>query len=174
MCRVIISDSKAARQKLETLGATLAGEYSYKDLIFVPRKADYNLSDDFVRVRVYIKNNWHNKHVVVVRKAAHFDAIGKIDEIKLKMEFDAERQAVDYIQKELGTEFEFGFKYDIQGWQYDLDKHKFFVEDIKSLFSSVEIEADTAEQLKIYSDQIDAKEILKTSLSEAIRRVRKQ
>ena len=46
--------------------------WAFKDIIFVPKKNDYNLSDDFVRVRVMIKKNWPTKDVILVRKKPNF------------------------------------------------------------------------------------------------------
>lgn len=171
--RALISDIEQTRKKLTDMGAVLNSNYAFKDIIFVPKKANYNLSEDFLRVRVYTKNNWPTKKAVLVRKQTEFKEIGKIDNIILKKEFDTEQEATDFIAAELGTEFERGFDYEREGWQYDFGKHRIFVEDIKGYKPSIEIEADSEEEIETLFDKIGIIEKIHASMPEVMRGILK-
>ncbi len=167
--RALISSIEQTRQKLTEIGAIFNSNYAFKDIIFVPRKADYNLSDDFLRVRIYIKNNWPTKKVVLTRKQTEFKDIGKVDNVILKKEFDSEQEASDFISIELGTEFERGFEYEREGWQYDLGKHRIFVEDIKGFKPSIEIEASTEKEIEFLFTKIGVAKKIHASMPEVMR-----
>ncbi len=171
--RALISNIEQTRKKLADLGAAFNSNYAFKDIIFVPKKAECNLSDDFLRVRVYTKNNWPTKKVVLVRKQTEFKDTGKIDNIILKKEFDAEQEAVDFVATELETEFERGFEYEREGWQYDFGKHRIFVEDIKGYKPSIEIEADSEEIESLFT-KIGVIEKIRVSIPEVMRRILKR
>lgn len=161
-----------AKTAIERLGGVFNSNYAFKDIIFVPKKANYNLSDDFLRARVYIKSNWPTKKVVLIRKQTEFKEVGKVDHIVLRQEFDTEQEALDYIKQELGTEFEYGFEYSREGWQYTLEGHLIFVENVEGLKPSIEIEADTDEQLQNFFDRIGAVERFHDSVPELVRRIK--
>ena len=50
------------------------------------KKNDFNLSDDFLRVRVYSKTNWPTKNVVLVRKQTEFKSTGKTIDLPARLE----------------------------------------------------------------------------------------
>ena len=168
--RAIIENIDETRKMLESLGAVLDGEYSFKDVIFVPREGNYDLNKDFLRARVYIKNNWYTKKVVLVRKQAEFKDVGKTGKVILKEEFDSEKEANGFVEAEFGQEFKRGFEYERVGWQYNLESSRIFVEDIKGYKSSIEIEADTQDQIKYLFQKIGIVKELKDSLPEIMRK----
>jgi adenylate cyclase class IV len=172
--RAVVESVEKARNSVESLGAEFKSDYAFKDIIYVPKKADYNLSDDFLRVRVMTKRNWPTKDVILVRKQTEWKEHGKLDNIVLREEFDTEEEAVDYIDKHLSTEFERGFEYSREGWQYQLGDSRIFVEDIGGYGPSVEVEADTEQQLQDILDKIGVKEVVKESVPEIMRKIKEK
>lgn len=172
--RAIIADIGQTRKKLEEMGALFNGGYTFKDVIFVPKKPNYNLSDDFLRVRVYDKNNWRTNKAVLVRKQTIFKEVGKTDKIILKKEFESEQEALNFISAELAAEFERGFEYEREGWQYDIGKQRIFVEDIKGFKPSIEIEAESENEIEFLFSKIGVVEKINASLPEVMRKVLEQ
>ncbi|MCK4809148.1 MAG: hypothetical protein KAS90_05985 [Candidatus Aenigmarchaeota archaeon] len=168
--RAIIEDIDTAKSSVESLGAKSKNNYSFKDIIFVPKAEEYSLSNDFVRVRVYIKTNWPTKNVVLVRKNMEWKNHGKIDNVVLREEFDSQEEAFAYIDKNLGSDFEKGFDYNREGWEYELDSCRIFIEDIKGYRPTIEIEAEDEEGLKILFNKIGVLEIVKNSVPEIMRK----
>lgn len=171
--RALILDIEQTRKNLLDLGAVFNSNYAFKDIIFVPKKAEYNLSDDFLRARVYIKYDRPAKKVVLVRKQTEFKNVGKIDSILLKKEFDTEQEALDFVTTQLGAKFERGFEYAREGWQYDLGNCRIFVEDIKGYKPSIEIEADSEEEIESLFAKIGVIEKIHASMPEVMRRALK-
>ena len=167
--RALILNIKQTRKKLTDMGAVFKGNYVFKDIIFTPKKTNYNLSEEFLRVRVYAINNWSTKKAVLVRKQIEFKKTEKIDNIILKKEFDTEQEAIDFITAKLGTEFERSLEYEREGWQYDFGKHRTFVEDIKGYKPSIEIEANSEEEIETLFDKIGIIEKIHTSIPEIMR-----
>ncbi len=168
--RAIIEDIEKVKASVESLGGQFKRNYILKDIIFVPKKENYNLSDDFVRVRVNIKSDWSTKRVILVRKKTEFKDIGKIDKIILKQEFDTEEEAFAFIEREI-PEFNKGFEYERNGWQYQLNDNRIFIEDINGWKPSVEIEAKSEEKLKELFDKIGILELVKSSVPELMRKL---
>lgn len=169
--RATILNIEQTRKKLLELGAVFDDEYACKDIIFVPKKEEYNLSDDFLRARVYSKNNWSTKKVVLVRKQTEFTQHGKIDHVILRKEFDTEHEAFDFVTKELGNEFVYGFEFEREGWEYKLGHHNIFIEDIKEYQPSIEIETDSKDDLVILFEKIGVGEKVTISIPEIMRRI---
>ena len=168
--RALISDIEETKRKIESVGGILKSNYAFKDIIFLPRTTNVDLNKDFLRLRVLSKNNWPTKDVILMRKHTVFKKIGKTDNIILRKEFDTEKEAMDFIKKEF-SDFEFGFKYLREGWQYELDGHRVFIEDIKEFRPSIEIEADSEEKLKELVQKTGAGELLKESIPEIMRNI---
>lgn len=167
--RAIIKDIEETRQALIKLGAECVAEYQFKDIIFVPR-TDTSLNDDYIRIRVYSKNNWPTKNVVVMRKKAKFHAVGKEDTIVLKKEFDSEDEARQYIEQEFNDSFIFGFEFSRVGWQYSMGEYRLFVEDIEKMPPVIEIEAGTEEALAQLYKNIGIIKELHDSIPELIKK----
>lgn len=172
--RALISNIEETRKKLVDFGAVFNSNYAFKDIIFIPRKSAYDLSDDFLRARVYVKNSSLTKKVVLIRKQTEFKEIGKIDNIILRKEFNTEEESVHFVLAEFGSEFERGFEYEREGWQYDFENCRVFVEDIKGFRPSIEIEADSEEQIESLFTRIGVVEKIHASMPEIMRRIIKQ
>ena len=174
--RATIENIKETIKKLEKMGALFDSEYSFKDIIFVPKKGIYDLNKDFLRARVYIKNDWPTKNVVLVRKQTLFNDIGKIDNLILKKEFDTEKECFDFIKLEFNDEFEKSFEYERIGWQYNFENHRGFIEDIKGYNPSIEIEVATnsKDELESLFKRIGIIEKVHNSMPEVMRKIFKK
>lgn len=170
--RALIESLEKAKASVVKLGGQFKSNYSFKDVIFVPKKIKYNLSEDFVRVRVYIKNDWPSKNVVLVKKKTEWREQGKVDNVVLKKEFDAEKEAFAFIEKKL-PDFEKGFEYRREGWQYELDKHRIFIEDIEKYRPSIEVEANDEKDLQIFFQKIDIIKPVRKSVPEIMHEILK-
>lgn len=166
--RALILDIQQTRQRLEELGAVFDSDYGFKDIIFVPKKEAYNLSDDFLRARVYTNNNWETKPVVLIRKQTEFKEVGKIDHILLRQEFDTEQEAVDYVMTNLRDMFAYGFEYERNGWEYQFEGRQIFIEDIKGYKPSIEIEADSEQEIESLFSRIGILEKVSVSIPEVM------
>ena len=167
--RALIPSLEKAKAGVEKLGGQFKGDYISKDIIFIPKKV-YNLSKDFVRVRVYTKNNWPTKNVILVRKKTEWKDQSKIDNIAIKIEFDSEKEAFAYIKDNL-PEFEKGFEYSRHGWQYNLGMHRIFIEDIEKFLPSVEAEAENEVELQTLFRKLGVKKIVNESVPEIMQRI---
>ncbi len=168
--RAIIRNIKETKTLIESLGGHFKSNYSFKDIIFVPKKENFNLDDDFVIVRVYFKNDWSTKNVIVVRKQTEFKKTGKIDRVIIKEEFDTEAEAFIFIKKSL-PEFKKGFDYKREGWQYELNNHRIFIEDIEGFKPSIEIEATDEKDLQNFFNKIGILKQIRKSVPEIMRRL---
>ncbi|MDP3685491.1 MAG: CYTH domain-containing protein [bacterium] len=169
--RAIISDIQETRNKLEALEAVFRGNYVFRDIIFVPKKKTYNLNDDFLRVRIQIKSHWSNKKIILVRKQTEFGKVGKVNNVMLRREFDSEKEAVDFVEAELGSQFARSFEYTREGWQYNLEGSRIFVEAIAGFRPSVEIEADSEDDIRSLYAKIGILEEMHESIPEVMRRI---
>lgn len=163
--RALINSIEETKSKVESLGGELKSNFIIKDIIFVPYKEDYNLTDDFVRLRVNIKSNWNTRRVVVTRKKTEFQDTGKVENYLLKEELDSEEEAFQFIQENL-SEFKQGFNFKKEGWQYQLNDNRIFIEDIQNWKPSVEIEAKDESELKELFDNLNVLDILNKSVPE--------
>lgn len=168
--RAIIESIDKAKASVEKIGGQFKSNYIFKDIIFVSKKRHYNLNDDFVRVRINIKSDWPTKKVILVRKQTKFKKIGKIDKVILKKEFESEEEAFAFIKEKL-PDFKKEFEYKREGWQYQLKDNKIFIENIKGWEPSVEIEADSEEQLKELFEKIGILKLVKSSVPEIMRKL---
>ena len=166
--RAIVESIEKAKASIESLGGHFKSNYILKDIIFVPKKENYNLSSDFVRVRINIKSDWPTKRVIVVRKQTEFKKTGKIDKIILKKEFDNEEEAFLFVKEKL-PEFQKGFEYEREGWQYQLNDSRIFIEDIKGWKPSIEIEVKNEKEIKEFFNKIGILELVKASVPEIMR-----
>ena len=168
-CRAIIKDVLEARKVVESLGGNFLSNYAFKDIIFVPSVGDFNLTDDFVRVRVYSKTNWPTKNVIVVRKQTKFVEGGKVSDVVLKKEFDTEEEALSFLEKNVSG-FEKGFEYSREGWQYELNGLKIFIEDVEGFKPSVEVISKDEKSLEEILSKLNVLERCNESLPELIKK----
>lgn len=170
--RAIISNIKETKEKIEKLGGVFKNDYAFKDIIFIPKDNGIDLSGNFLRLRILSKNNWPTKNAILIKKRTEFKKIGKTDDVAFRKEFDTEKESLDFIKNEV-PEFKFGFDYSREGWEYELEGHRVFIEDIKGFKPSIEIEADSEVELKELLNKIGFIKLLKESVPKTISRIKK-
>jgi adenylate cyclase class IV len=168
--RAIVESIEKAKVSVESLGGIFKSNYILKDIIFVPKKENYNLSDDFVRVRINIKSDWPTKRVILIRKQTEFKEVGKIDKTILRKEFDSEEEAFSFIQENLPA-FKKGFEYEREGWQYQLNDYRIFIEDIKGWKPSIEVEVKDEERINEIFRKIGILELVKASVPKVMKQL---
>lgn len=169
--RALIRDIEHTKCVVEALGAHFKSTYTLKDIIFIPRKGEYNLSEDVLRVRVNIESDWPTKRVILVRKQTTFKNTGKEDKILLKKEFDTLKEANTFIQAQ-SPAFKKGFEYTRTGWQYQLHTNRIFIEDIHDWRPSIEIEAENETELEHLFNNIGILERIKETVPEIMRKIK--
>ncbi|MFH1036951.1 MAG: hypothetical protein V1756_02755 [Patescibacteria group bacterium] len=140
--RYTISDVLEAKSVIESLGAVFSGDYVYKDEFFVDR----NDKEIFLKLRIYSKNNWDTKGVILISKSSESKSF--------RQEFETKEEGVAFIKKNF-PEFEYLLEVSRIGSQYDLDKMRIFVEDIEKIGSSIEIEAPSEIEINLLLDKIN-------------------
>jgi len=167
--RGLIESVEKAKDAVEKIGGTFKSNYRFKDVIFVPQRNNCNLNDDVVRVRVYVKSDWPTKKVVVVRKQATFTGMLKKDHVVIKEAFDSEKEAVNFVKKHI-SEFQYGFEYVREGWEYSLGDCRIFIEDIEGYQPSMEVEANDEKIIRDLFRKIGVNTMMKESVPEIMRR----
>ena len=145
--RGIVSNFNEAKKNVEGLGGVLKTEYKCTDHIFLLREG-INLSDEFVRIRVYSKSDL-TKNVLVSYKKNSYEEGVKKSSLIFKKEFDAFEEGLNFIRvyfkKELQKEIEFGR----EGVEYLVEKSRVFVEEVQYLGPTVEVEDEQKGRLEI-------------------------
>lgn len=168
--RAVIENIEKTRQSVELLGGQFRNHYILKDTIYIPRNGQYDLSHDSIRIRENIKTNWPVKKYILTRKQTQSSGTGKIDNVIMKKEFDTEEEASTYMDQNM-PDFMKGFEYEKEGWQYQLDKNRIFIEDIKGWKPSIEIEAGTEKEIDDLLARIGIIETVHSSVPEIMRSV---
>ncbi len=148
--RTFVKEIESAKKTLNENKAVFKGEYICKDTIFSPIDATKSLKDEFLRLRVNVKNIWNEKDVIVAIKQTERKDIGKNSIIPLRKEFDSEDDARKYIQENLEDKYKFDFEFTRTGWQYDLGNDQVDlerVEDIPNCYT-IEVKSKTEERLR--------------------------
>lgn len=165
--RAIITDINESRQKLETNGAKLIEEFAFTDIIYI-NKTNRSLTDDTLKVRVYSKTEWYTKNVVLIRKQTEILKTGKVDNIILKIEFDSRNDAKGFIKEYLSAEFEYAVEFSKNGWEYELDSKRVWVEYINKFKPTIEVGAKSEDEIKDVYNLIGIVEELHKSVPETI------
>jgi hypothetical protein len=168
--RAIILDIQETKKKIENLGAIFQGDYVYKDIILVSNDENNDLCDGYLRLRVYMKNNWATKNCILVRKQAKSFNADINKKFILKKEFDSENEALNFVNEEFSGEFQRGFEYSRQGWQYQLENNHIYIEQVEDLKPMIEVEAESEEKLNLLFNKIGIVEKLTESMPEIMRR----
>lgn len=167
--RATIDSIEQTKMVLEKLGAHFQSEYVFTDIIYAP-KDQLDFQTDFVRVRIYTKNNRPTKVVNVIRKQTKFQVGSKSSKTIFKKEFDTKNEALSFLNETL-PDFEKRVEYDRIDWQYQLEQKRIFLEDIKGFKPSIEIEAETNEEIEQLFNKLSIKEVLKESIAEVMRKL---
>lgn len=173
--RAFVLDIETAKKVLEDNHAIYKGEYRCRDLIFLPigQVGSEYVGDKFLRLRIYEKNIWNKKRVVVAIKKTEKKEVGKSSIIYICKEFDSEIEARRYIQDSFGNDFTFDFEFTRTGWQYDLgddqiDLEK--VEDIENCYT-IEVKSLTQRGLQQLTRMFNLIFVVKGSMVGAMKRL---
>ena len=159
-----------ARAILEKNGAVLKGDYAITNKIYKHKTEP--LEKVFLRLRTIPKNIWNEKSVIVSIKNTEVKQVGKQSIISFKKEFDAEKEAEDFIAENYANDFTFDFAFNCIGWQYFLGEDGVDLELIEN-HPSIEFKSKTQEGLRNLLSKFDVKdeEVIKGPSVVAVRKL---
>ena len=163
-CRIVIKNENVSTI-LKDLNCKLKSEYDFYDLIYLS-KLGKSITEDTLKIRVYNKNEWNTKDVLVIRKTAFLVNGAKEDRVLFKEEFDDVENAQKYVNNSFKDEFEYAFKLSKCGKEYISDKCRIWVEEIENFDLSVEIETTNEQILEDVINRFDVIERLEKSIPE--------
>lgn len=166
--RAVIEDLKETKKKILDRGGVFRGYYSFRDHVF-----NFSFGNDseeyYARLRVYEANNWPTKAFVFERKMTK-KIDSKVYVYGFRREFDSFEEANDFLSRYFGKTEYTSFDYFREGWEYAFGKERIFVEDIKELGLSVEIESDSDEKIERIFEMLDVKERFGKSVADTIKK----
>jgi hypothetical protein len=131
--RSFVSEIDTTRKILEENGAVFKGEYVLKDKIYSSYNPEKELDDEFLRLRIYQKNIWPQKDVIVAVKIHEQKEIGVDTVVPLKKEFDTEEEAESFVDENLLNQYKYEFEFTRTGWQYSLGEDEIDLERVDDL-----------------------------------------
>jgi hypothetical protein len=156
--RIFLDTLDSARKILEQ-EAVFKGEYYIHDIIYKLKDSSVGIEKTFLRLRIVPENIWNEKPYIVSIKHTDVKEVGKESIIPVKVQFDTETEAREFIEKKYSNEFEYDFEFSRKGWQYDLGEDQIDLEDIEGHFS-IEFKSKTEEGLKQLLAKFDAKNVI--------------
>ncbi|MFH1510485.1 MAG: hypothetical protein ABIF10_02240 [Candidatus Woesearchaeota archaeon] len=160
--RALVDNLERVKKKVMGLGGVSKGCYACKNFIFKSWTGPV-----YLRLRVYSKNNWPSRQVIVTHKKAVALGFGKKDVILLRQEFDDLDQGFAFISNKFPG-FQKILEFAVCGEEFSLGSSRFFVENVEFVGPSVEIEVNTEDELKKYFTLIGAGKMIEGSLPEYI------
>ncbi len=160
--RSFVFEIETTRKILEENGATLKGEYLQEDRIYSSYTPPKDLDDEFLRLRIYHKNIWPQKDVIVAVKIHEQKEIGVDTEVPLKKEFDSVEEAEKFIEENLLDTYKYEYTFTRTGWQYALGEDEVDLEKVDDLkdFYTVEFKSETVEGLKKLESLLQLKDVI--------------
>lgn len=135
--RAFIKNCESAKNTLLTHGAKVLSHYAFKDYIYLNEASE----DEYIRIRHYSKTTWKQKMINLTHKA--FDSsISGMRKISYQ-EFDNFEDAKDAV---LPT-FKLINSYFRTGDELLRDHIKIYIEKIEGLAPSIEVIAESGEQI---------------------------
>ena len=131
------------------------------------------MNKECIRLRIYKKSSWPTKKFVLVHKKAKWKRGSKVSKCLLKKGFDTKKEAYSFINKKFGDKIEKGYEFSRIGWEYKIGKANLYVENIKGLKPTVEIEAVNENDLKSLFKQLGVTKRFLDSVPEMIRKNKK-
>ena len=107
--RVILKDNLNV-DNIENLGVLKASEYAFYDLVYL-NKNGASITEDTLKIRVYQKNEWDSKAVLVIQKRAIVENGAKIDKVLTREQFDTESEALEFVKDNFLSSYDFSFKF---------------------------------------------------------------
>ena len=157
-----IDEVNNIRKKLENFNAVFKGEYCLTDKIYSSYNPKKELDDEFLRLRIYHKNIWPQKDVILSVKIHDQKEIGVDAAAPLKKEFDTEEDANKYIEDNLLDKYKYEFTFTRTGWQYDLNEDQVDIEKVDDLenFYTIEFKSQTIQGLRNIENLLNLKDII--------------
>lgn len=163
--RIILKTTDNLEDILRELGVVKKHDFAFYDLVYL-NKDGSSITDDTLKVRVYKHNEWNNKAVLVIRKRAEVIDGVKEDKILLREEFDLEKEALEYVDANFKDSFEYQFKLEKSGKEYQNEDLRIWVEDIKNIGVSIEFGSESQEKIEDAINLFDVQERLNVSVPE--------
>lgn len=161
----IIVNEKNSDTVIKKLNLTKKSEFAFYDLIYQNNNGN-SITEDTLKIRVYQKNEWKTKNVVLIRKTALMINGSKEDKILLKKEFATEKEAIDFVNTNFVNEYEYKFKLEKSGIEYSNKDLTLWLEEIKDIGTSIEIGSENPVEIENAVQLFDIKERLKESVPE--------
>ena len=90
----------------------------------------------------------------------------KEDKVLLREEFDTEKEATNFVEKNLSNNYEYKFKLEKTGTEYGNENLRLWVENIKDIGTSIEIGSNNQKTIENAISLFKVKERLKESVPE--------
>lgn len=161
----IITNGNNLDEIIKKLNLKKKTDFAFYDLIYL-NKNRASITDDTLKIRVYQKNEWDNKDVLVIRKTAPVINGVKEDKVLLREEFDTEQEAINFVNENISDEYEYKFKLEKAGIEYANSNLRVWVENIKDIGISIEFGSNYPEIIEQAISLFDVKERLDKSVPE--------
>jgi len=162
--RIIAKDNKI-EEAINQLNLNKKSDFAFYDLIYLNRNG-VSITEDTLKIRVYQKNEWDTKNVLVIRKTAPAIDGVKEDKVLLREEFDTVEEALNFVNENLSNEYEYKLKLEKTGVEYNNDKLSVWVENIKDIGTSIEFGAESSQIIENAISSFDVVERLHESVPE--------
>ncbi len=171
--RSFVSEIDTTRQILEENGAVFKGEYVLTDKIYSSYNPLKGLDDEFLRLRIYHKNIWPQKDVIVAVKIHEQKEIGVDAEVPLKEQFDSTEEAETFIEENLLNQYKYEYEFTRTGWQYSLGDDEIDLERVDDLkdFYTVEFKSNTVEGLKGLESLLHLKDVIRGPIASHMKEI---
>lgn len=163
--RIIVNDINDLNEIIRKLKLSEKDQFAFYDLVYL-NKNGASITEDTLKIRVYQKNEWDNKDVLVIRKTAPSINGVKEDKVLLREEFDLVEDAIKYVEANLSDIYEYKFKLEKSGTEYANDNLRVWVENIKDIGISIEFGAEDSNIIESTISLFDVKERLYISVPE--------
>lgn len=157
--RNFVTTLEDAKEKLLKLKADYRGEYFIHDAIYRSKDTSQGLDKVFLRLRNVSKNIWNEKQFIVSIKNTEIKEVGKQSIIPVKIQFDTEFEAKNFIEQNYSNHFEFDFDFSRKGSQYFIGEDGVDLEDIEGHYS-IEFKSKTEDGLKKLLSAFNAEDII--------------
>jgi adenylate cyclase class IV len=171
--RSFVPEIETTRKILEDNGAVFKGEYVLSDRIYSSFNPPKGLDDEFLRLRIYQKNIWPQKDVILAVKIHDQKEIGVDAAVPLKKGFDTVEEAESFIQNNLLDKYKYEYEFNRTGWQYTLDEYEIDLERVDDLedFYTVEFKANTVEGLRQLEKLLELKDIIRGPIASHMKNI---
>ena len=161
----IITEDNNFDEIIEKLGLEKKAEFAFYDLIYLNKNGN-SITEDTLKIRVYQKNEWNSKSVLVIRKTAPVINGVKEDKVLLREEFDTEKEALDFVNSNLSEDYEYKFKLEKDGIQYSNSTLSVWIENIEDVGISIEFGSTNSGTIEEAISLFNVKERLNKSIPE--------